>query len=89
MGSDCLEADFSENAGQQFDRTVSIYLANTDIYFGTTPEPLPTLTNAWHVERDVSDYSALLTAQQPARSSWRTAPQTARPPSTLSTEYSR
>jgi hypothetical protein len=60
-----FEADFSENAGQQFDRTASIYLANADIYFGTTPEPLATLTNTWHVERDVTDYSALLTAQQP------------------------
>lgn len=60
-----FEADFSENAGIQFDRTSSIYLANTDIYFGTTPEPLSTLTNTWHVERDITDYSALLSAQQP------------------------
>jgi hypothetical protein len=60
-----FEADFSENAGQQFDRTASIYLANADIYFGTTPEPLFTLTNTWHVERDVTDYSALLATQQP------------------------
>jgi len=60
-----FEADFSENARQQFDRTASIYLANTDIYFGTTREPLATLTNTWHVERDVTDFSALRTAQQP------------------------
>jgi hypothetical protein len=60
-----FEADFSENAGQQFDRTASIYLGNTDIYFGTTPEPLFTLTNTWHVERDVTDYSALLASDQP------------------------
>jgi len=59
-----FEANFSENAGVQFDRTASVYLANTDIYFGTTPEPLSTLTNTWHVERDITDYSALLTAQQ-------------------------
>jgi hypothetical protein len=59
-----FEADFSENAGAQFDRTASLYLANTDIYFGTTPEPLATETNTWHVERDITDYAALLTAPQ-------------------------
>jgi hypothetical protein len=60
-----LEADFSENAGSQFDRTAIIYLGNLNLYFGTTPEPLSTLTNTWHVERDITDYSAALsTAQQ-------------------------
>jgi hypothetical protein len=49
-----FEADFSQNAGQQFDGTASIYLANTDIYFGTSPEPVATVTNTWHVERDVT-----------------------------------
>jgi Peptide N-acetyl-beta-D-glucosaminyl asparaginase amidase A len=60
-----LEADFSENAGQQFDRTASLYLADTNLYFGTTPEPLADKTNTWHVERDVTDYSALLASAQP------------------------
>ena len=60
-----LEADFSENAGEQFDRTASLYLNNTNIYFGTTPEPLSNDTNTWHVERDITDYSALLSAPQP------------------------
>ncbi len=59
-----FEADFSENGGAQFDRTASMYLANTNIYFGTTPEPLATLTNTWHVERDLTDYSALLAIPQ-------------------------
>ena len=59
-----LEADFSENFGVQFDRTASLYISNTNLYFGTTPEPLATDTNTWHVERDVTDYSALLTAPQ-------------------------
>src|SRR5258707_9467770 len=59
-----FEVDFSENGGRQFDRTASIYLANVNLYFGTTPEPLSTLTNTWHVERDVTDYSALLTTPQ-------------------------
>jgi hypothetical protein len=59
-----FEADFSENAGVQFDRTASMFLGNTNIYFGTTPEPLPTASNTWHVERDLTDYSALLTTTQ-------------------------
>ena len=59
-----FEADFSENGGIQFDRTASLYLANANLYFGTTPEPLAVLTNTWHVERDITDYSALLTGPQ-------------------------
>jgi peptide N-acetyl-beta-D-glucosaminyl asparaginase amidase A len=55
--------DFSENGGVQFDRTASVYLANTNVYFGTTPEPLA-VTNTWHIERDITDYSALLTMPQ-------------------------
>jgi Peptide N-acetyl-beta-D-glucosaminyl asparaginase amidase A len=59
-----LEINFSENGGVQFDRTTSLFLGNTNIYFGTTPEPLPSATNTWHVERDVTDYTALLTIPQ-------------------------
>jgi hypothetical protein len=59
-----FEADFSENGGVQFDRTSSIYIANANIYFGTTPEPLATLNNTWHVERDITDYASLLAVPQ-------------------------
>lgn len=59
-----FEADFSENGGVQFDRTTSLYMANTNLYFGTTPEPLASATNTWHIERDVTDYSALFTIPQ-------------------------
>ncbi len=59
-----LEINFSENGGAQFDRTASMYLANSNIYFGSTPEPLTTLTNTWHIERDITDYSALLAMPQ-------------------------
>lgn len=59
-----LDIDFSENGGVQFDRTASLYLANANIYFGTTPEPLATPTNTWHIERDVTDYVALMTMPQ-------------------------
>lgn len=59
-----LDVDFSENAGSQFDRTASIYLGNTNIYFGTTPEPLSNATNTWHIERDITDYSAIFAGSQ-------------------------
>jgi hypothetical protein len=59
-----LEINFSENGGVQFDRTASMYLANANIYFGTTPEPLATLTNTWHIEREVTDYSSLMAIPQ-------------------------
>ena len=59
-----LDVNFSENAGIQFDRTASVYIGNANIYFGTTPEPLSNATNAWHIERDVTDYTALFASQQ-------------------------
>lgn len=59
-----LDIDFSENAGRQFDRTAELFLGNTNLYFGTTPEPIRTAANHWHIERDVTDYSALLTSSQ-------------------------
>lgn len=55
-----LEADFSVTAGIQFDRTASIWLGGVNLYFGTTQEPGKTLAPSWHVERDLTDYSALL-----------------------------
>lgn len=57
-------ADFSIDAGVQYDRTAEIFLGNVDIYFGTTAEPLQNQTDTWHVERDLTDYSALFKTQQ-------------------------
>jgi hypothetical protein len=57
-------ADFSVTAGRQFDRTAIVDLAFVNLYFGTTPEPRPNLAPAWHVERDVTDYSALFKSPQ-------------------------
>ena len=54
-----LDVEFSENAGRQFDRTASLYLDNVNLYFGTTPEPLSSKPNHWHIEREVTDYSPL------------------------------
>jgi hypothetical protein len=50
--------EFTVTAGRQFDRTASLYLGNTNIYFGTTAESRRTLSPSWHIERDVTDLSA-------------------------------
>ena len=55
-------ADFTVTAGRQFDRTAAFYLAHANIYYGSTAEPRATLSPSWHVERDVTDLSALLKA---------------------------
>ena len=57
-------ADFSINAGVQFDRTVLVWLGGAMIYFGTTQEPTTAAPMSWHVERDVTDYSPLFTKAQ-------------------------
>ncbi len=59
-----FEGDFSIQAGVQYDRTAEVFLGDADIYFGTTAEPLQSETDTWHVERDVTDYSALFTSPQ-------------------------
>ncbi len=56
--------NFSENPGRQYDRTASVFIGNTNLYFGTTPESLGSAVNTWHIERDVTDYSALLKTPQ-------------------------
>jgi len=55
-----LEADFSVTAGRQYDRTATLWLAGVNLYFGTTQEPSAAVSPAWHVERDLTDYAALL-----------------------------
>ena len=55
-----IEADFSVTAGRQFDRTATLWLGGVNLYFGTTEEPSSTVAPSWHVERDLTDYSALL-----------------------------
>jgi hypothetical protein len=56
--------DFSIQPGVQFDRTGLVFLGNVNIYFGTTAEPLKNQTDTWHVERDLTDYSALFKTPQ-------------------------
>lgn len=59
-----FEGDFSVTAGIQFDRTANIWLGGTNIYFGTTAEPSPTLSPSWHVESDLTEYAALFLSPQ-------------------------
>ena len=62
-----LEADFSVTAGRQFDRTATLWLGGVNLYFGTTQEPSAAVAPSWHVERDLTDYSALLRDAQPGQ----------------------
>jgi hypothetical protein len=55
-----LEADYSVEAGRQFDRTATLWIGGVNVYFGTTAEPSSTVARAWHVERDLTEYSSLL-----------------------------
>ena len=58
-------ADINVTAGVQYDRTANFWLGPTNIYFGTTAEPVQTLAPSWHVESDLTDYSPIfMTSQQ-------------------------
>jgi hypothetical protein len=55
-----LEGDLDATAGLQFDRTASITIGDATLFVGTTMEPGKRYAPKWHVERDVTDYAALL-----------------------------
>ena len=59
-----FSADFTVTVGRQFDRTAQFYLGGANIYFGTTAEPRAALSPSWHVERDVTDLSAIFQSPQ-------------------------
>ena len=59
-----FSADFTVTAGRQFDRTAKFFLGGANIYFGTTAEPRSALSPSWHVERDITELSALLKTAQ-------------------------
>ncbi len=59
-----LVADFLVTPGRQFDRTARISVGHTNVYFGTTMEPSRLVGPTWHVERDVTDDSALFRSPQ-------------------------
>ena len=51
-------------AGRQYDRAGQIELGGAWIFFTSTPEPDPDGI-AWHVDKDVTEYSSLFTGSQP------------------------
>jgi len=57
-------ADFTVTAGRQYDRTAAFYLGHASIFYGTTAEPRSALSPSWHVERDVTDLSAIFKSSQ-------------------------
>ena len=62
-----FNADFDVTAGRQFDRTAKIWLGGANIYFGTTQEPSAAVAPSWHIQRDLTDYSALFVQAQAGR----------------------
>lgn len=62
-----LNADFSIQAGRQFDRTAEIWIGGVNVYFGTTSEPSGKMARSWHIERDLTDYTALFQNPQTGR----------------------
>ncbi|WP_225737277.1 peptide-N4-asparagine amidase [Dyella acidiphila] len=65
-----LSIDMSMLGTNQFDRTGSIWMGGAILYFGTTQEPSVAPPNAttWHIEKDVTDYSAVLKTAQSGHS---------------------
>ncbi|HEX4426811.1 MAG TPA: peptide-N4-asparagine amidase [Terriglobales bacterium] len=59
-----LQGRFFVTKGIQFDRTANIWIGGTNIYFGTTAEPSPSVSPQWHFERDLTDYSSLFVTPQ-------------------------
>ena len=59
-----LNLDLTVTAGTQYDRTASLYLGSANIFYGTTAEPRSALSPSWHVERDVTDLSAIFQTAQ-------------------------
>ena len=62
-----LNADWSVDAGSQYDRTAEIWIGGTNLYFGTTSEPSSKVARFWHTENDITEYSPLFTVTQDGR----------------------
>jgi hypothetical protein len=62
-----LEADWSVDAGRQFDRTAEIWIGGTNVYFGTTAEPSHNVMRSWHTESNLTEYSPLFAIPQGGR----------------------
>src|SRR5262249_57464450 len=56
--------DCSIQVGRQFDRAADIWLGGANVYFGATAEPSRNVARHWHIESDLTDYSALFNLPQ-------------------------
>jgi len=59
-----FEADWSVDAGVQYDRTTNIWLGGTNIFFGTTAEPSQSFVRTWHTESNLTELSPVFTIPQ-------------------------
>jgi Peptide N-acetyl-beta-D-glucosaminyl asparaginase amidase A len=59
-----LSVNVSLDAGIQYDRSGTIWLAGVPLWFGTTAEPDPKLGPSWNFQRDVTDYTSLFESAQ-------------------------
>ena len=59
-----FEADWSVDAGVQYDRTTNIWLGGNVIFFGTTAEPSGNFVRTWHTESNLTESSPLFTIPQ-------------------------
>lgn len=59
-----FEADWSVDAGVQYDRTTNIWLGGNVIFFGTTAEPSGNFVRQWHTESNLTEISPLFTIPQ-------------------------
>ena len=62
-----FEADWSVDAGRQFDRTGAIWIGGTTIFFGTTPEPSHDVQRSWHTESNLTELTPLFAGPQQGR----------------------
>jgi hypothetical protein len=59
-----FEADWSVDAGVQYDRTTNIWLGGNVIFFGTTAEPSGNFVRTWHTESNLTELSPLFAIPQ-------------------------
>ncbi|BCJ37016.1 hypothetical protein Athai_45190 [Actinocatenispora thailandica] len=54
-------------SGRQYDRSGSLTIGGTEVWFGTTEEPSGPVATTYHVATDVTRFAALLRSSQPFR----------------------
>ncbi len=59
-----FEADWSVDAGVQYDRTANIWLGGYNIFFGTTAEPSQNFIRHWHTESNLTELSPVFSIAQ-------------------------